>query len=274
LIPQNTRRDIYKSYWRTKSFLKDITNLSDLLRSQPFPERLEEVIPAGMRQSLQSAIDAVLKEAIPPAEMRQSLQSAIDVVVREKAIPLAEMRQSLQSAINAVHRLCRPENRDLIPSLARFERDWRISLPLDPAIPFLPDFVASRVFQIDHEISVTYGPSDTECHVTFHMIRPPVSKEVLFTQLDTILEEYSSWNVDPEERRTRQRPNLPFYEERFRVYDLKCAGNSYAAIAKQLFPDVFTDDKKPFDSSNREYRKTMQHVKDLYKAAEDLIKNF
>jgi len=83
-----------------------------------------------------------------------------------------------------VLRLCRTENRDLFPPLARFERDWGIRIPLDPAIPFLPNFVAMHVFQRDYEVSITFFVPGREVSVKFD-IRPEASKEVLLAQFDT-----------------------------------------------------------------------------------------
>jgi hypothetical protein len=66
---------------------------------------------------------------------------------------------------------------------------------------------------------------------------------------------------------------LSYYVKGLQAYDLERDGKSDAEIARQMFPTMFTDDKKPFDFSNQEYRKIMQHVTDLRKTTKKLINN-
>src|SRR5262249_2602843 len=89
------------------------------------------------------------------ADLSRTLRSQTFPVAFEAGIP-AEMYKSFRTTANTVLGLCRMENRDLFPPLARFERDWGIRIPLDPAIPFLPDFVALHVFQRDYEVAITF----------------------------------------------------------------------------------------------------------------------
>jgi hypothetical protein len=140
-------------------------------------------------------------------------------------------------------RLCRTGNRDVFPPLARFERDWGIRIPLDLAIPFLPDFVALQILPRDYEVTITLPISDAELIVEFR-IRPEASKEVLLAQfdavlqtyhswnfnpkalLDTLQQMYRSWNIDPQAPRARQRQELAYYDTMFRAYDLRQQGQS------------------------------------------------
>jgi hypothetical protein len=223
LMTRNSRIDIAKSYFRTQSFLRDMDDLSDSLRSQTFPETFKEDIPG-------------------------------------------EMYKSFQSATAAVFRLCKTENRDLIPSLARFARDWSIAIPLDPAIPSLPDFVTVRVFQRDYEFSLTYGHADTELKVELR-IRPGASQEIVLEQVKTILQMYDSWNVDPKARRTRLRPKRAHYEKTFEAYDLDQQGSSREEIARQLWPKEFERDQRPYPARNP----TEQRVHDAITRAQELI---
>jgi hypothetical protein len=224
-----------ESDWITQNTLTDIANLSRILRSQTFPMAFEADIPA-------------------------------------------EMYKSFKSTANVVLRLCRTEKRDLFPPLARFERDWGIRIPLDPAIPFLPKFVTVHVFRRDYEISLTlapsdeaplsFSPSDEELIVEFR-IRPGASKEVLRAQFDTILQMYSSWDVDQKAPRTRQRQEFADYDKMFRAYDLRQQGQPINEIARQLWPEKFERNQRPYPEKNP----IALHARDCIRRAKKLIRD-
>jgi hypothetical protein len=176
-----------------------------------------------------------------------------------KADISAEMYKSFESTAAVVRSLRRTENRDLFPPLTHFERDWGIRIPLDPAIPFLPDFVALQVFRSDYEVSLTYAPSDeatlscspsdVELIVEFR-IRPGASKKVLRAQFDTILQMYGSWDVDRKAPRMRQRQEFADYENMFLAYDLHRSGQSIDVIARQLWLKEFERNQRPYPEKN------------------------
>jgi hypothetical protein len=184
-------------------------------------------------------------------------------------------------AAYALRSLCRPEHRDAFAPLTRFTHTWHIHLPLDPAILFLPDQVVMAVFPLNFEVSTSfwfsgpdYDPAGADEKVTITVdIFPGASRTAILEAFADRLSWDFPWEVDGHQPSKRQGHDLVSYMKRFAVYDLSCDGKSDAVIARQMFPTVFTDDKKPFDSSNQEYRKTMQHIKDLLKAAKSLIDN-
>ena len=192
--------------------------------------------------------------------------------LRSQTFPVAgipaEMYKSFRATANTVLGLCRPENRDLFPSLARFERDWGIRIPLDPAIPFLPNFVALHVFQGDYDVSITFFVPGREVIVEFR-IRPEASKEVLLAQFDTILQVYGPWNDAPKVPRTRQRQALAHYDEMFRAYDLHQQGHSLGEIARQLWPKEFERDQRPYPQKNP----IVQRARDRIRRAQRLIRD-
>jgi hypothetical protein len=173
-----------------------------------------------------------------------------------------------KSTAAAVHSLCRTENHALFPQFARFERDWGIRIPLDPAISFLPDFVTERIFQRDYEITLTYGSldSDTDFKVEF-LIRSKASRDVLRERFNEILQMYGSWKVDPKTRRTRQRQKLADYVKMFRAYDLHQEGQSASEIATKLSPKEFERDQRVYPGRNS----TVQLMHDLIKDAKKRI---
>jgi hypothetical protein len=61
------------------------------------------------------------------------------------------------------------------------------------------------------------------------------------------------------------------YRKAFQVYELKRDGKAYPVIAKQVLPEEFEKIKKPLNYKNREYKKVIQRVKDLFKVANNLI---
>ena len=201
------------------------------------------------------------------ANLSRTLRSQTFPMAFEAGIP-AEMYKSFKSTANVVLRLCRPENRDLFPSLARFERDWGIRIPLDPAIPFLPNFVAMHVFQRDYEVAISFCVPGREVSVKFD-IRPEASKEVLLAQFDTILQVYGPWNDAPKVPRTRQRQERAHYDEMFRAYDLRQQGHTLGEIARQLWPEEFERNQRSYPEKNP----IVQRVRDRIRRAQRLIRD-
>jgi hypothetical protein len=158
------------------------------------------------------------------------------------------------------------------PPLATLTHKWRILLPLDHRIPALPLFAAGAVFPDTrpHDFSVTYGMKEFCATITVKVI-PGASKEPILAEFDNLLSFATSRLNRSSAYHPKRVEERDYYSTMFRVYDLKCAGESPAAIAKLLFPTVFTDDKKPFDSLNRKYRSALQQVNDLLERAESFI---
>ena len=160
------------------------------------------------------------------------------------------------------------------PPLGMLFHQWGILLPVAPEIPQLPLLAAVVVFPDTrpHEFSVVYGMKEADATISV-TVRPGASKDPILAEFENKLSFVTS-------RLNLRRPcygervqDLSNYAEMFQAYDLKCAGKSHADIAKQLFPTVFTDDKKPFDFSNREYKNAMQEVDYLLKTAQKHINN-
>jgi hypothetical protein len=204
------------------------------------------------------------------ANLSRTLRSQTFPMAFEAGIP-AEMYKSFRATANTVLRLCRTENRDLFPPLARFERDWGIRIPLDPAIPFLPNFVALHVFQTDYEVSITSFVPGREVMVEFR-IRPEASQEVLLAQFDTILQVYGPWNDAPKVPRTRQRRELAHYDEMFRAYDLHQQGQSLGEIARQLWPKEFERDQRPYPQKNPIVQRAHDRIKGAQRRIRDAKK--
>ena len=199
--------------------------------------------------------------------LSRTLRSQTFPMAFEAGIP-AEMYKSFRATANTVLRLCRTENRDLFPPLARFERDWGIRIPLDPAILFLPNFVALHVFQRDYEVSITSFVPGREVIVEFR-IRPEASQEVLLAQFDTILQMYGPWNDAPKVPRTRQRRELTHYDEMFRAYDLRQQGQSLGGIARRLWPEEFERNQHSYLEKNP----IAQRARDRIRRAQRLIRD-
>jgi hypothetical protein len=172
-------------------------------------------------------------------------------------------------------KLCqKPDFLQQFPPLATLRQRWDILLPLDPGIPALPVRASYAVFPDirPHHFKVLLAKTEPRITITLST-GPGASKESIQAEFNDLLSLATS-------RLNHRRPHygerveaLSYYSEVLRAYDLNRDGKSDAVIARRMFPTVFTDDKKPFDSSNQEYRKTMQHVKDLLKAAKNLINN-
>lgn len=239
-----TDRANIKRFLAIRSFLSNMDILSRHLRSQTFFMTFEADIPVEMSKSF-----------------HQDAQHLPD-----------------KSTAAAVNSLRRTENRDLFPQLAHFERDWGIRIPLDPAISFLPDFVTEHIFQRDYEISLTlapsdeaplsFSPSDEELIVEFR-IRRGASKEVLRAQFDTILQMYGSWDVDQKAPRTRQRQEFADYDKMFRAYDLRQQGQPINEIARQLWPEKFERNQRPYPEKNP----IALHARDCIRRAKKLIRD-
>jgi hypothetical protein len=162
--------------------------------------------------------------------------------------------------------------------LATLRQRWGILLPLDPRIPALPVRASAVFADTPHDFSVVYSMKEPLATITLK-VRSGASKKPIFAELDELL----SFAIPRLDRQSAHHPKrvkargwemgLSYYSTLFQVYDLERAGQSHAAIAKVLFPKVFEDHKKPFDSSNQEYHKAIQHVKDFLEAAEKLINN-
>jgi hypothetical protein len=198
-------------------------------------------------------------------DLSRTLRSQIFPVA---GIPAGLSKSLPQSTIIALSELCGKESRASFPPLARFERDWGIRIPLDPTIPFLPNFVATSVFQTDYEVLVWIPSTEREIRVEFR-IRPGATKEVLLTQFDTILQVYGPWNDAPKGPRTRQRRELAHYEETFRAYDLHQQGQSLGEIARQLWPEEFERNQRSYPEKNP----IAQRARDRIRRAQRLIRD-
>jgi hypothetical protein len=171
-----------------------------------------------------------------------------------------------------VRPLCQPELRAYFPPLAQFAYEWGIRLPLDPAIPTLPDWVGASVFPRDYDITLTYKmvyedlnlwlQYDRELVVEFR-IREGASHDVLREQFDAILAKHTHWNRARRAASTKQ----AYYETIFHVYNLHIQGQTFPAIAQQLWPSEW-DSASQRDGT---HKTLLQRARGHFKRARDLI---
>jgi hypothetical protein len=145
--------------------------------------------------------------------------------------------------------------------LATLRHQHRILLPLDHRIRRLPFLAAYAVFP---DIRPLYAMR------VYKKTEPRVINTLTFSSEASRTSIYEAVNRLLPSARSHI-ASLGYYSKAFDVYDLKCDGKSWPAIAKQVLSEEFEKIEPPYDYTNNAYRKVIQRVTDLFKIAKDLI---
>jgi hypothetical protein len=159
-------------------------------------------------------------------------------------------------------KLCeKPDFLQQFPPLATLRQRWHILLPLDPGISALPVRAAYAIFPdiVPHRTTRIYTKTESRPTSTITM-SPRASRASVHAEVDMFLPAATS-RVE----------SLVHYRKAFQVYELKRDSKAYPVIAKQVLPEEFEKILKPLNYKNREYKKVIQRVKDLFKVANNLI---
>lgn len=153
--------------------------------------------------------------------------------------------------------------------LATLQYHHGILLPLDHRIPQLPLLAASAVFPNISPVDATR---------IYRRIEPRVITTLTFTSQTSRAAVHKAVKalLPPATSRIE---SLGHYVKAFKVYDRKQIGAltddkaSWPAIGREEFPEDFEQLERPFKRDNHKYRRFVQHIKDLYDLAEELINN-
>ena len=202
------------------------------------------------------------------AALTDTLHREVFPFERRKAVP-SKHRDLYYATYRRLVYLCSRQTQALLAPLAQFAQEWGIRLPMDPAIAFLPDFVALHVWDTAYAIEVIYPPGNDEIIFSFR-VRPGATKDAVLALVDDVLQTHvpPAWMG----KSHRRRHNRAYYAALFETYDRRMNGESPRQIAQALWPEELAAGPQPYPDSPHQHP-AVQRVRDLVRAAKKLIAN-